>query len=192
MWPNRVPYSSEKIWSSSFPHSVTEAAECVSLQLYTPLISHCFQMSDWLYVPAHIWSRKELMVPTGKETACATESVWKLLQIEHRSPDRPFLSLAVIRTKNSDLLIKEVWGVVSVLLLELLYLIQNMSPSDCAVTFQPQSFLVLNHRVFISFYVQSTIILVGTEDRLGYSRFGQVHAEKIVAFLCTHYIKCDL
>lgn len=106
-------------------HSVMKAAEWVSLQLYTPFISLCFQMRVWLYVPAHLWPRKELMVPIGKETAWATEPVWSLLQIEHRSPCLPVLSLIVRRTKNSDLSIKVVCGVVLTLLSELFYLIQN-------------------------------------------------------------------
>jgi len=77
------------------------------------------------------------MVPIGKETAWATEPIWRLLQIEHRSPGRPVLSLVVTRTNNSDLSIKEVCGVVLTLLSELLYLIQNMSPSNCTVTSEP-------------------------------------------------------
>ena len=109
----------------------------MSLQLYASLISHCFRMSDWLYVPAHLCPRKELMVPTGKETAWVTEPVWRLLQIEHRSPGRPVLSLVVLRTNNSNMSIKEFCGVVLTLLSELLHIIQTMSPSYCTVTSQP-------------------------------------------------------
>jgi hypothetical protein len=45
-------------------HSVIKAPEWASLQLYTPLISHCFQMSDWLYVLTRLCPRKEFVVPT--------------------------------------------------------------------------------------------------------------------------------
>jgi len=104
-----------------------------------PFISRCFQMSVLLYVPAHLWPRKELMVPIGKETAWAAEPVWSFLQIEPRSPSLTFLSLTVRRTENSDLSIKEVCGVVLTLLSELFYLIQNC-PHQIALS-------LLNRRV---------------------------------------------
>jgi hypothetical protein len=115
------------------------------------LTLHCILTSNWLSIPADLCPRRELMVPTGNETACAIEAVRCWLQIEHHSPGRTVLILVVTRTNSFDLSIKEVCRVILTSLSYLLYLIQDISPSNCAVTSEPCSFIVLNHRVFYIF-----------------------------------------